>query len=325
MTAMTKPVNARYHGFTLIELLVVISIVALLISILLPSLSQARTIAKMTLDASYQQQIGRGVFTYAADYKDYAPPQGGQPSPDVPGGNVAGPHIWGDYAWPGTGLPTAVARPMGIGVLFSPGSLANPDPSITFGNYITTIDLAFSPNDRLASRTSGGIDFPSYWTRRHYFGDVYQVPWSRDGATNWTQYAGGANYMFESSYTWRGCDYSWYDPTVSTTVVLSYQSPTVSNGDGADPNSVRANYARAKTSHKDFANKPVLMNKNFTLLNPKQPGANVMKGDGSVKFANNTSWMIAVETNSPQDWYSNASYFRARMFPLLAYYDDSFK
>ncbi len=314
----------KKHGFTLVELLVVISIIALLISMLIPSLSQARTVAKMTLDANYQQQIGRGVFTYAADFKDYAPPQGGQPSPDAPGGNVAGPHIWGDYAWPGTGLPIAVCRPMGFGVLFAPGSLANPASDITFGNYISSIDLAFSPNDRVASRVSGGISFPSYWARRHYFGDPYQVPWSRDGATNWTQYSGGANYMFESSYTWRGCDYSWYDPATSTVRVQSYQSPTPTAG-GAVAANVRSNYARAKTSHADFANKPVLMNKNFTLLNPNKPGANVMKGDGSVKFANNTAWMIAVETNVPCDWYTNASYFRARMFPLLAYHDDFYK
>ncbi len=59
----------RKNAFTLIELLVVVSIIALLIGILLPSLGAARTKANMQLCASNMRQINMGIFNYAQDQK----------------------------------------------------------------------------------------------------------------------------------------------------------------------------------------------------------------------------------------------------------------
>lgn len=59
--------NHRHHGFTLIELLVVVAIIALLISVLLPSLSQAREQAKSAVCLSNLRSIGTSMNTYAND------------------------------------------------------------------------------------------------------------------------------------------------------------------------------------------------------------------------------------------------------------------
>ncbi len=60
-------------GFTLIELLVVVAIIALLISILLPSLSRARAQARSTVCASRIAQLAKAIILYADDY-DETPP-----------------------------------------------------------------------------------------------------------------------------------------------------------------------------------------------------------------------------------------------------------
>ena len=58
------------RGFTLIELLVVIAIIALLISVLLPALSEARKSARLAIDLGNLKQFGFAQGTYAADYQD---------------------------------------------------------------------------------------------------------------------------------------------------------------------------------------------------------------------------------------------------------------
>lgn len=61
------------RGFTLIELLVVVSIVALLISLLLPALSQARRASLIVMCASNLRQIAIGTTSYLNDQADRFP------------------------------------------------------------------------------------------------------------------------------------------------------------------------------------------------------------------------------------------------------------
>ena len=63
----------KRKGFTLIELLVVVAIIALLISILLPSLSRARELAKRAVCSSNLRGIGQGMHIYANDNREWFP------------------------------------------------------------------------------------------------------------------------------------------------------------------------------------------------------------------------------------------------------------
>ena len=84
-------------GFTLVELLVVIGIIALLISILLPSLKKAREQSRMVACQSNLRQIAQGFILYANASKGQLPPLSEKQPPS--GGNpvTAGGKHWFEF------------------------------------------------------------------------------------------------------------------------------------------------------------------------------------------------------------------------------------
>lgn len=70
---MRKRATHRRDAFTLIELLVVVSIIAILISILVPSLAKARVQAKRSVTLAHLHGLGTAVTVYANENRDRFP------------------------------------------------------------------------------------------------------------------------------------------------------------------------------------------------------------------------------------------------------------
>jgi prepilin-type N-terminal cleavage/methylation domain-containing protein/prepilin-type processing-associated H-X9-DG protein len=68
-----RPPARGAGGFTLVELLVVIGIIALLVSILLPSLGRAREMSRRTACVSNLRQLGMAMIMYADENKGRLP------------------------------------------------------------------------------------------------------------------------------------------------------------------------------------------------------------------------------------------------------------
>ena len=119
MPASPTPALAR-RAFTLVELLVVIGIIALLISILLPSLNRARESAKLVACLSNMRQISTTTGLYLNDNK--------QTLPDAFYNNAAGISPKGTGQPVGTPIPFAPAggTPVTIQVVPSIGTAYEP-------------------------------------------------------------------------------------------------------------------------------------------------------------------------------------------------------
>ncbi|MCK4340331.1 MAG: prepilin-type N-terminal cleavage/methylation domain-containing protein [Phycisphaerae bacterium] len=111
--APPRRTSREHPGFTLIELLVVVAIIALLISILLPSLSIAKDQAKKVKCGANLRSIGQAVETCYAENRDFGPSWDDGMAQDEVSCNL---QYWPLFSW--------------IDTLFDIGYLGNPDVQI---------------------------------------------------------------------------------------------------------------------------------------------------------------------------------------------------
>jgi prepilin-type N-terminal cleavage/methylation domain-containing protein len=95
---MGRKINSRGNGrgFTLIELLVVVSIIALLVSILMPALGKARRQTRRVVCTAQMKQYGIATNEYAHNNNGYVPYLNSPAYPWVG---------WAEGPWPGDGPP----------------------------------------------------------------------------------------------------------------------------------------------------------------------------------------------------------------------------
>lgn len=102
--------RSRRHGLTLVELLVCMSIIAVLIALLLPTLSHARAVARHAVCAAHQRQIGLAIHSYAFDHAGVIPL--GPEAPSVP---IASLYLYTGHVTNLVSLENA--EPVGLGLL----------------------------------------------------------------------------------------------------------------------------------------------------------------------------------------------------------------
>ena len=148
-------------AFTLIELLVVISIIALLLAILMPSLARVKEQAKRVVCMSNQHQLGIAFSTYASDTGKY-------PHRVQWGFWPHGGHVW----WPVGAPPSTDPGPIpaSFGVLFESGYLPFDEKGYRFlycpTNKSFTYDGVFWTYQNSNSPNCTNPDWPNgldYW------------------------------------------------------------------------------------------------------------------------------------------------------------------
>jgi type II secretory pathway pseudopilin PulG len=285
-------------AFTVVEMLVALAILAIVVTLTVPTLSEVRQKSYQAVDATGLKQIGNAIHSYAGDNNGAVPHRTPMPENDlamgpVPAnaGQIAGLSAMSSRL-PGSPLSKtedkiilvdSINVPTGLGQLVTRMNIANRQSATTYvmnEAYLQAQDL-FSKSDRQAVMpnqtparnhwwqfASVALKSPlSSWSLNPNFNNLSWPSGPADGDY-------GSNYYFRTSWAWRGADYASVGPRDT---LAANNSP-----------------ANLKMSESTRQGKVMVMSRDPWTMNTYgrdySTGCHMLINDGSVQFSTSHAW-----------------------------------